>query len=461
MLSRSRRILLVAHTFGPDSWTGVELYTARLGRELQRRGHQMAVFTARQRPGEPQNRLLREEVGGLSVFGVVQNWPYRDLPEAAVDPAVERVFSSVLREFDPDLVAVQTLAHLSMGLPACARERGVPVVMHLHDAWWSCASGGQRQHPDGDLCLPVDFGRCGACFDRYRHREGPLERAGRRLAARLPGSIPPDALHRAFGRLPPTARDAIRRVNERAARRAAPAAAPPRTAVDPRVEARRAEVTSCLGVVSAALSPSRFLAESLRADGVPLPEVHVVPTGVEPPVGPPAPRAEGRLRVLFCGTWVPHKGPHVLAAALARMQDPPDARGVGPDPFPQYRADVEAASGGRLLGEGASPPERVGELLSWADVVVVPSTWAENAPLIALEARAHGRPVLASRLGGLPELVEHGVDGLLFTAGRDDELAALLSDPARLLELGGTVRPPRTVSAWVDDVERRYEEVLA
>jgi len=458
---RCWRILFVAHTFGPDSWTGVELYTARLGRELRRRGHEIAVFTSRQRPGEAQNALLDETAGGLPVFGVVQNWPYRDLPEAAVDPAVDRVFDRVLDRFKPDVVAVQTLAHLSLGVIARAAGRGVPVVLHLHDAWWSCPSGGQRLHPDGDLCLPVDATRCGACFDRYRHREGPLERAGRKMAARLPGVVPPDALHRAFGKLPGPARTALRRVNERAARRAAPSRPNDASGVDPRIDARNDAVARALRATTSAISPSRFLADSLRADGLPLPDVSVVPTGVERPPSAPPPPGGPRLNALFVGTWVPHKGVHVLASALGRMTDPPIATAVGPDPFPQYRAEVEALAEGRLTCGGMTPPERVGDLLRAADVVVVPSTWAENAPLVALEARAHGRPVIASRIGGLPELVEEGVDGLLFEAGDADDLAAKLGDRDRIRALARTVRPPRDLTEWSADVEERYAEVLS
>ncbi len=458
-----RRILFVSHAFLPDSHAGVELYTARLAGGLVDLGHRAAVVTARLRVGAAQNSVEQQEVGNLPVFGIVQNYPYRDLPEAIEDPSIDRVFDQLLSEFQPDLVSVQTLAHLSAGIPSRAAARGVPVVLHLHDGWLSCPSGGQRLHPDSSLCLPVDPRRCGACFDRYRHREGPLERAGRWLAAQLPEAVAPDAIHRVFQGLPTPARDALKRLNELAARRQAGGSPPAedREQLDPRIEARRGAVPKTLEHVTSILSPTRFLLESLEADGLVLPHASVVPTGVPLPRTQATTRSTGPLRVLYLGTWVPHKGPQVLARAVASLAGVVEARAVGPTPFPAFRQEVEEAAAGRLRCEGPVPPEGVAELLDWCDVVVVPSLWAENAPLVVLEARAHAKPVLASRLGGLPELIEEGVDGHLFPPGDSAALAALLSEPSRLRELAQAVRPPRSTEDFVAAVEAHYEGLLA
>ena len=459
-----RRILLVAHAFLPDSHAGVEVYTARLGAALQRRGHDVAVLCGRVRAGAAQYAVLEERVGGLRTFGLVQNYPYRDLPLAAIDPAVDRAAAGVLRAFRPDLVAVQTLFGLSLGLLGAARDAGAALALHLHDGWWTCPSGGQRLHPDGDLCLPVDRARCGACFDRFRHREGPLERAGQWLARRLPGPLPPDLVHRGFAALPTGAQELLRRANERAGQRAG-AAVLPREGVDPRVEARARAVDAALEAVDVAVSPTSFLASSLRADGIALPPVHVEPTGV--PAATPTPlRRDGPLRVLFVGTWVPHKGPQVLADALRTLPaGAVEARALGPAPFPAFRDDVLRRADGRLEALGTVPPEEVGAALDAHDVVVVPSTWAENGPLVVLEARARRRPVIASDLGGLRELVEDGVDGWRVPPADPEALAACLrrlaGDRPALLALADRVRLPPTVDDLAARLERRYEEALS
>jgi glycosyltransferase involved in cell wall biosynthesis len=308
----------------------------------------------------------------------------------------------------------------------------------------------------------VDKTRCGACFDRFRHREGPLERAGRWAARRLPGVVPPDALHRTFEALPSSARGALKRLNERGARRAA-AVAPTaeQAAVDPRIQARDEAVRRALTHVTATLSPTAFLAASLAADGLEFPALSVVPTGVPADPRPLVrPRTDGPLQALFVGTWVPHKGPQIFAEALTRTTREVIGRAVGPDPFPQFRADVEASAGGRLVTSGPIPPAEVAAAMDEADVVVVPSMWAENAPLVVLEARGRQRPVLASRIGGLPELIEDGVDGRMFEAGDAGALAALLDDREGIRALQTSVRPPRSLDEFADDVRTRYEEIL-
>lgn len=453
-----RNVLLVAHAFLPDSHAGVEVYTLRLARGLLARGHAARVLTARLRPGRPQNARLDGVEAGIPVAGIVQNYPYRGLPEAARDPAVDRVVGAVLDEVRPDLVAVQTLAGLGVGVIHEARRRRIRVAVHLHDAWWSCASGGQRRRRDGALCLPVDRALCGACFAAWTHTEGPLERAGRWLAGRLPGR--PDALHRGFLALPPAVREGLRTLNQSGAlRRVQATPVEHSVGISPAIEARAAACSEALGMADAIVSPTRFLAESLLSDGLVIGRWRHVPTGV--PKAPSRRTASPRLRATFLGTLVPHKGPQVFADAVAELPGV-QARAVGPAPFAAFAAELTPRSRGALSVEPPLPPEEVPELLAQTDVLVVPSTWAENAPLVVLEARAAGVPVLATDLGGLPELVQDGVDGRLIPAGDAVALRAWLTawigDRGQLERLAATVRPPPSLDAWIDGVEEAWEQ---
>jgi len=459
------RILFVSHAYLPDSHAGVEVYTQRLAGALAARGHEVGVLCARVRPGLPQNSVIEEEVDGVPVWGLVQNYPYADLPSALADPAVDRRAQMIMESFGPDVLAVQTLAGLSLGILEVAAKLGISSVIHLHDAWWSCPSGGQRRRQDGALCGPVDRRLCADCFDNFRHREGPLEQAGRWLAGRLPGAIPPDALHRSFATLPTSAQSELKKLNERAARwigartktQNVDGESGPTT--DPRITTRHKAITTALRGVDRVLSPSDFLRNSLEADGLDLPQTTVVPTGVPAGTPPATGASTGPLKVLYVGTWVEHKGPHILAKALAAGTNAAIvARAVGPAPFPAYRDDVLTLAGGRLDNLGTLAPNAIRNQMEWADVLVVPSLWAENAPLVVLEARAAGCPVIASDIGGLPELVEHGRDGLLFSPGDSDALAKLLAQPARIREL--VVRPPRSMASFVDEVQRHYGEVV-
>jgi starch synthase len=88
--------------------------------------------------------------------------------------------------------------------------------------------------------------------------------------------------------------------------------------------------------------------------------------------------------------------------------------------------------------------EEVQAVIQAADCLVCPSIWQEAAGLVNIEALACGVPVVASRVGGIPEIVEHGATGLLFAAGEPDELAAairrLMEDPDLVAKMGEAAR---------------------
>lgn len=93
-------------------------------------------------------------------------------------------------------------------------------------------------------------------------------------------------------------------------------------------------------------------------------------------------------------------------------------------------------------------------------MIVVPSIWYENSPLTILEAHAAGRPVICSRLGGMVELVQDEVDGLLFTPNDDRDLARQLqrlrTEPGLLERLRDGIQPPRTFADELKEMLQHY-----
>ena len=97
-------------------------------------------------------------------------------------------------------------------------------------------------------------------------------------------------------------------------------------------------------------------------------------------------------------------------------------------------------------------------------MLVVPSIWYENAPLVISEAFRNEVPVVASRLGGMAEMVTDGVDGCLFDAGSADDLARVLrtlgEDRDVLARLRTGITSPRTVDDDAGALESVYEELI-
>ncbi|MBX5468682.1 MAG: glycosyltransferase family 4 protein [Thermoleophilaceae bacterium] len=174
-------------------------------------------------------------------------------------------------------------------------------------------------------------------------------------------------------------------------------------------------------------------------------DVEVVPNAAPRPralaAGAARNGSDGELRLLYLGGFAnPVKGGRVLVEALPRIAAAlPEARVVlaGPGAPPQGLA----APGARWVGW--LPPERRDDELARCDVFVLPSL-SEGLPMALLEAMALGKAVVATRAGGVPEVVSDGVDGLLVEPGDPAALAAavarLASDPELRRRLGEGAR---------------------
>jgi glycosyltransferase involved in cell wall biosynthesis len=211
--------------------------------------------------------------------------------------------------------------------------------------------------------------------------------------------------------------------------------------------------------------------------GLPADSVRVITTGIDreryaPRTTVPGARAaEEPLRVLFLGTLAVHKGAHVLLDAWARLPAELRARGrldlFGPpfrsDPGYVGRLRRDARASGAHLG-GALGREEVASALRSADLLVVPSIWFENAPMVILEALAVRTPLAVSGLGGMAELVRPGHSGFHFRSGDADDLAATLAgvlrEPGQLARLYPPGARERTFEDTLDDIEAVYAEVL-
>jgi glycosyltransferase involved in cell wall biosynthesis len=231
-----------------------------------------------------------------------------------------------------------------------------------------------------------------------------------------------------------------------------------------RLVARRADAVLCV---------SEDLADRMRRVGAREVALAVVPA---PPAGPPSAEAVAKVRaeigapgrpiVLAVGRLAPQKGFDVLLEAMGRLLDRDPApllviAGQGPLARELAARSRTAGTDARFLGQRGDVPA----LLGAADVVVVPSRW-EGQPLIAAEALRAGRPLIASRVGGIPALT--GEDGALLVPPGDparlaSALSSVLDDPALSRRLGAAALTRAaalpTESGAVDAVVDRYAKM--
>lgn len=200
----------------------------------------------------------------------------------------------------------------------------------------------------------------------------------------------------------------------------------------------RAWLKAVLPRATMAVAVSRPLVAALGDLGVPLDRIRYVPNGVDTTLFRPRPRDEARQRlgvdstdpiVLFVGRLEPAKGIDELLSAITTIRrDRPKTRFVllGDGVSRDRVREVAVASDGHVLAPGPRPLTEVAEWLAACDVFCLPSH-REGTPNVVLEALACGRPVVATSVGGIPDIVDESV-GRLVEAQDAGSLARALLD---------------------------------
>jgi glycosyltransferase involved in cell wall biosynthesis len=422
------RILHALHFFLPKHSGGTEVYTLRLARAQAKR-HDVALFFSEKIHSRRNYELLQRTTEGLDCRVVVNNLLHDDFRETFDNPAIEQRFAEVLADFKPDVVHVQHLMLLSLGIVERAQKAGARVVFTLNDFWLWCARMGQLLMPDGSICTGPEPSRCASCLADFPYSQKPgAKRAFRGM----------EILRHAFGvdlsplvekvrgwqpLLPPEEqRDRAR----------------PKPVQLPRahLELRSQRAAALLERVDQWVAPSQMLLDRAVEWGVPAKRITRLAYGIDvaPRRTPRTYAPHGRVRFGFVGTPAPHKGVHVLLDALrAAGLENAELTIYGSNRIaPAYFADLRRrAHGLPVTFPGAIPNAQVPAALEQVDALVVPSMWLENWPVVVQEARLARVPVIASRIGGLAEAVRHGVDGLLFEPGDAVGLATALRRVAR------------------------------
>jgi len=247
------------------------------------------------------------------------------------------------------------------------------------------------------------------------------------------------------------------------ARRLAPAASDDLArAMDRRADRLRALAAE----VDVFLAPTAFARDRAVEFGIPPDAVQVRPLGAVEGSAAPRP-AKARRRLGFIGTVAPHKGVDVLVRAFRTLTGPDlslDIHG-GLTTHPSYVEALRRAAAGdaRIRFHGPFAEGDQPRVLSSIDGLVVPSVWWENSPLTVLEALAAGVPVVASAVGGLPEIVRQDDTGLLVPPADAGALARALQDVTEGRRLASAREPVTqiTVAGGAHGLEELYTSLTA
>jgi GT2 family glycosyltransferase/glycosyltransferase involved in cell wall biosynthesis len=442
------RILLVAHGLPPAANGGTEVYVRDLAQSLAASGDdQVMVLTREANPCRPE-LSVRTFADGLVRITTVNNTFQScvSFEGSYANPAIERIAGDVLDAWDPDVVHIQHLTCLSTGIPRQAVSRRIPIAMTLNDYWLICHRG-QLVKRDGRRCAGPFDGGCDGCLPPGILANETAFRAGRVLRTLpLPGAQHAVALAANIA-----------------------GAATPRARLRAATFTRLQHMQEAVRDVDRFLAPSRTLAETFGSFGVKADRLVRCNQGIASARDEPRRGCRLPLRIAFAGGFLPTKGLHVLLAAIERMPAGSVAADVLGACVPYHGEDAYVSALESRISHpairmvGPVPHDRMRSILGGVDVLVVPSTWIENAPFIIREAFAARVPVVASNLGGMAEMVRNGVDGLLFEPGDADGLASVLKrcvdEPLLLERLARGIVAPMSMQADAASLRVMYGEL--
>ena len=446
-----QRILHAIHDFLPRHRAGSEIYAYELARELSSR-HDVFILTSEFDGSVPHGTVRWRRCDSLPVIEIVNNWRVDRFDQTYRSARINAQLAHALDIIRPDVLHVHNLLNLSFDLPMLARQRSIPSVATLHDYTLVCASGGQRVHvAESHVCDVIDTERCSRCF-----QQSPFQALIAAAAiSRGPGG---GAISRAGAvaarRFPRLANAAARKL--------------PVPGVSPEdLSARLSYARHVFDSVDLFVAPSEYLAREYVRLGLKSDRIRVSRLGFPPAAETIRQSGSGSLRIGFVGTIVWHKGVHVLLDSARRLAGPFEVVVFGdPNVDPRYTSDLRRrAEGLPVRFAGAFDRAEVPRIYGSLDVVVVPSLWPENAPLVIQEAFMHGVPVVAARVGGIPEFIDHDVNGVLYEATATAALSAALQrfidDPGLVTRLASNAPPIKTIAEDAREWEERYTAVSA
>ena len=439
------KILQVSHGFPPKENAGVELYTLHLSKALTELNHQVVLFCRGDDPGREEFSTYEEAVQGLRVIRAVNRLTQVDSPRVLYDNHfVDKPFVNVLEREKPDLVHFQHLFGLSAHLVRLAKREGVAIAFTLHDYFTFCHRI-QLLKRDGQLCQGPRYGlECVSCLET-----GLPDDLRTRMALRLKDVLP-------FPIIKWTKRFFL----------------PPRYLEQKRYEAfhRYRYMYEVFKACDILLTPSRYVKDFfIRYYGSMEPKIKALPLGI-PPFQRRAVPAKRKEKIRFCytGTVSFHKGLHVLVDAFGAL---PGGRAVltiygaraswNQDYYDELK---RKATGLEVHFRGAYQREDLPELLSEQDVVVLPPIWPETFSIVIREANMLGLPVIASRIGAIPEAVEEGINGYLFEPGNREDLQKcmlrFIEAPALIQEMASKMASPKSMAEHALEMAQIYGSLL-
>lgn len=368
----NKRIMICSNVYPPNFIGGAELIAHAQALELKKNGHDVIAFAGDISDCGKRHSIRKETYDGLTVFRI--RLVSQDFQPEYINfyhKKIENYFKEILDSFSPDVVHFHNIIGLSLGLISIAKQRGIKTVLTLHDNWGFCYKNTIIKK-EGKICQ--DFTRCKECMPYISDENNRY--------------VP--------------------------------------------IRVRQDFFKIILKDIDEFISPSQYLAKNYIFTGILEGKINVVWNGIDVQKFSNISKTpdDKRIRFTYIGYFGKHKGIDVLINALPYLNNPNSfsINLVGKGELMEGIIDKVREMGLDGIVSFWGKIDDIRDAYRNTDVFILPSIWPENQPVTITEAMASKIPVIASNLGGVPELIEDEKTGYLFEAGDSRDLAQKMSE---------------------------------
>ncbi len=406
-LEKRLKILIVIHGYPPYYMAGSEVYTFTMCKELSKK-HEVIIFTRTEDEFKEAYTIQDTVEQGCRIIRV--NKPGRDYTFRSKyqDDRIAQIFQQIIDDIVPDIVHINHLSHLSTQIIDIIKEREIPILFTLHDFWMICIKG-QLLNNENELCPGPSLRKCAYCNRKYFiSQENTLTEIGSWM-------------------------DWMRDINEK---------------------------------IDLFIAPSLFLKTIYEKYGIPEEKIIHMDYGFDKRkinAFNLNKNKSDKIRFGYLGRIIPVKGIATLIDAFNKVNHSKaelNIYGKIPSSFLYLKSRVYDSV---VTFKGGYNYSNINEVLSNIDVLVVPSIWYENSPLVIHEAFLARIPVIASNLGGMAELISHEKNGLLFEPGNVEDLIEKMNifiQNPETIEKYSQETPVRSIQEDVDEIVKLYHDLI-
>jgi len=385
--------------------------------------------------------------------------------DEVTQPLIESRFRQVLDQFRPHIVHFHDLGGLCSSLISISAEHQIITVVSHHSYWFICPKQDLFFSDTLDICSgPGQGDTCSQCL-----QYSAIRVRSKRIWLAISQSL-------IYKLIPFVLRQRAKRLFLRLRHRHHATLSFHGTQIDESMRqfyAMREKENLRISIqhTTVNIAVSSFVKRRLIDWGVPDEAIKVQHIGtraaefLKPVDGPvTAPITFG-----FIGPWHYAKGLHILVDAYNRLRDSKHSTRLivygDPGPGSQYGTQVKRMNHKSSAEfRGRYRYENLQEVLSEIDVLVVPPLWYDNAPQVVFEGLSAGIPVIGARIGGIPDFVQDGKNGLLFESGNVDELvekmSILANNPGLIVKLRDGIKPMKTMRKHALETISLYRSLI-